>query len=126
MGTHFRGLGIMGLLQRGDIWLVDLNPTVGHEINKSRPAVIIQNNIGNKYSPTTIIAPITSQNTTQIYPTEVLLTIENSQLQKESKVLLNQIRAVDKQRLIKKMGIVHEEIMPKIDESLKISLGLTF
>ncbi len=116
----------MGLLQRGDIWLVDLNPTVGHEINKSRPAVIIQNNIGNKYSPTTIIAPITSQNTTQIYPTEVLLTIENSQLQKESKVLLNQIRAVDKQRLIKKMGIVHEEIMPKIDESLKISLGLTF
>ncbi|HIG93821.1 MAG: mRNA interferase [archaeon GW2011_AR9] len=116
----------MSQLQRGDIWLVGLDPTVGHEIKKSRPAVIIQNDIGNKYSQTTIIAPVTSQNTTQIYPTEVLLTIENSQLGKESKVLLNQIRAIDKQRLIKKLGKVHEEIMPKIDEALKISLGLNF
>ena len=114
----------MNQLKRGDIWLVDLDPTVGHEINKSRPAVIIQNDIGNKYSSTTIVAPVTSQNITPIYPIEVLLTINNSGLKKDSKVLLNQIRTIDKQRLIKKIGKVHEETMPKIDESLKISLGL--
>ncbi len=114
----------MALLQRGDIWLVNFDPTIGHEIKKSRPAVIIQNDIGNKYSSITILAPITSQGTDKIYPIEVLLTKENSGLIKESKVLLNQIRAVDKKRLIKKVGRAHEEIVSRIDEALKISLGL--
>ena len=111
-------------VKRGGIWLVNLDPTIGHEIKKSRPAVIIQNDIGNQYSPLTIIAPITSQNTDKVYPIEVLLTKSNSGLEKNSKVLLNQIRAIDKIRLIKKLGKVDKETLSKIDESIKISLGL--
>jgi len=117
-------LGIMAELKRGDIWLVNLDPTIGHEIKKSRPAVVIQNDLGNKYSPITIIAPVTSQNTEKIYPIEVLLTKSGAGLEKDSKVLLNQIRAVDKRRLIKKLGRVDNETMPKINNSIKISLGL--
>ena len=83
-------------IKRGGIWLVNLDPTIGHEIKKSRPGLIIQNDLGNRYSPITIIAPITSQNIDKIYPIEVLLTKENSGLKKDSKVLFNQIRAIDK------------------------------
>ena len=111
-------------VKRGDIWLVNLDPTVGHEIKKSRPAVIIQNDLGNKYSHITIIAPITSQSTDKIYPIDVLLAKRGSGLEKDSKVLLNQIRAIDKKRLIKRLGKVDYEIMSKINNSIKISLGL--
>ena len=86
-------------VKRGEIWLVNLDPTIGHEIKKSRPAVIIQNDLGNKFSPLTILAPITSQNTEKLYPVEVLLNKKNSGLEKESKALFNQIRSVDKSRL---------------------------
>ena len=111
-------------IKRGEIWLVNLDPTIGHEIKKSRPAVIIQNDLGNKYSPITIIAPITSQKLEKIYPIEVFLAEGNSDLKKDSKALLNQIRAVDKRRIIKKLGKVDKEIMDKIDNAIKISLGL--
>ena len=111
-------------VKRGDIWLVNLDPTVGHEIKKSRPAVIIQNDLGNKYSPITIIAPITSQNIEKSYPIEVVLDKKNYGLDRVSKVLLNQIRAIDKRRLIKKLGKVDYETMIKVDTSIKISLGL--
>ncbi len=114
----------MAEVKRGDIWLVNLDPTVGHEIKKSRPAVIIQNDLGNKYSPITIIAPITSQNIDKTYPIEVILDKKNSGLEKNSKVLLNQIRAIDKRRLIKKLGRVDYISMNKVNDSLKISLGL--
>lgn len=110
--------------KRGDIWLVNLDPTIGHEIKKSRPCVIIQNDIGNKYSTITIVAPITSQGTDKIYPIEVFLEKKTSGLDKDSKVLLNQIRAVDKRRLIKKLRKAEKEALTKIDEALKISLGL--
>mgnify|MGYP001563876852 CR=1 FL=1 len=113
----------MDEVKRGDIWLVNLDPTIGHEIKKSRPAVIIQNDLGNKYSPITIVAPITSQNIENVYPIEVLLQ-RSFGLEKNSKVLLNQIRAIDKRRLIKKLGRVDNETMGKIDTSIKISLGL--
>lgn len=102
--------------------MVNLNPTIGSEIKKSRPAVIVQNDIGNQYSPLTIIAPITSQGIEKVYPIEVL--IKNKGLEKESKVLLNQIRAVDKQRLVKRLGILNTHTIEKINEALKISLGL--
>jgi len=111
-------------MKRGDIWLVSLDPTIGHEIKKSRPAVIIQNDLGNKYSPITIIAPVTSKNIDKIYPVEISLTKKNSRLDKDSKALLNQIRAVDKRRLIKKIGKLNKEALVKLDESIKISLGL--
>ena len=114
----------MAEVKRGDIWLVSLDPTIGHEIRKSRPAVIIQNDLGNKYSPITIIAPITSQNIEKAYPIEVILDKKGSGLEKTSKVLLNQIRAIDKRRLIKKLGKVDYETMAKVDASIKISLGL--
>ncbi|HIH11712.1 TPA: type II toxin-antitoxin system PemK/MazF family toxin [Candidatus Woesearchaeota archaeon] len=117
-------MGITKQPFRGDIWIVNLDPTVGHEIKKSRPAVIIQNDIGNKYSPITIVAPITSQNTEKIYPIEVLLTKENSGVEKRSKVLLNQIRSIDKERLVKQTGKVDSETKEKIDQAIKISLGL--
>jgi len=111
-------------ISRGEIWLVSLDPTEGHEIKKTRPAVIIQNDIGNKYSALTIIAPIISQDTNKVYPFEVLLTPQNAGLEKESKALLNQIRAIDKKRLIKKIGKITTETREEIDEALKISLDL--
>ena len=113
----------MSELKRGEVWLVNLDPTVGHEIKKSRPAIIIQNDLGNKYSPITIIAPITSQNLEKVYPIEVLL-IRTAGLEKNSKVLLNQIRAIDKRRLMKKLGRVDIETMAKVDAAMRISLGL--
>ena len=112
-------------VKRGDVWLVNLDPTIGHEIRKSRPAVIIQNDIGNKYSPITIIAPITSQKIDKVYPFEVLITKNVTGLEKNSKILLNHIRAIDKKRLLKRLGMVgSEETLTKIDEAIKISLGL--
>jgi len=113
----------MAEVKRGDIWLVNLDPTIGHEIRKSRPAVIIQNDLGNKYSPITIVAPITSQNIERTYPIEVVLDKKSSGLEKISKVLLNQIRAIDKRRLIKKLGKIDYETMMNVDYSIKISLG---
>lgn len=112
-------------VRRGDIWVVNLDPTIGHEIKKSRPAVIIQNDLGNKYSPITIVAPVTSQNTEKIYPIEVLLTKQNARLQKESKVLLNQIRAIDKRRLVKRVGMLSDDAQEQVNEALRISLGLS-
>lgn len=112
-------------IKRGQIWLVNLDPTIGHEINKSRPAVIIQNDIGNKYSPITIIAPITSQKIKTIYPIDALIPKQDSGLNVDSKAILNQIRAIDKKRLIKKIGNVNELALEQINEAIKISLGLT-
>ncbi len=111
-------------VKRGDIWTVNLDPTIGHEIKKLRPAVIIQNDIGNKYSSMTIVAPITSQHTEKVFPIEVLITKENAEIEKVSKVLLNQIRAVDKERLIRRVGKLNEETLEKVDYALKISLGI--
>ena len=112
----------MADIKRGEVWMVNLDPTIGHEIKKKRPGLIIQNDIGNKYSQITIIAPITSQHLEKIYPIEVLLT--EGGLEKESKVLLNQIRAIDKIRLVKKLGRIKPETIHLVDEALKISLGL--
>lgn len=111
-------------VKRGDIWLVNLDPTEGHEIKKSRPAIIIQNDTGNEYSPITIIAPVTSQKLDSVHPFEVLLTKGSSGLEKDSKALLNQIRAIDKRRLVRKLGKVNSETLYDIDEAIKISLGL--
>lgn len=111
------------MVKRGEIWKVNLDPTIGHEIKKSRPGVVIQNDLGNKYSPITIIAPITSQNVEKVYPIEVSLS-KKSGVEKKSKVLLNQIRAIDKRRLVKTLGKVDEETLDNINEAIQISLGL--
>lgn len=109
---------------RGDVYLVNFDPTVGAEIQKTRPALILQNDIGNRYSPVTIVAAISSWEGESLYPTEVSLGACEGGLKTASLALLNQIRTIDKQRLIKKMGVVHGETMERVDRALQISLGL--
>lgn len=111
-------------IKRGDIVLVNLDPVIGSEQGKIRPAVVIQNNIGNEYSPTTIIAPITSKTFNKEFPTNVELFSKDSGLDNDSTVLLNQIRTIDKARIIKKLHSLNKEIMDRIDFTIKISLGL--
>jgi mRNA interferase MazF len=111
-------------IKRGDIILVNLNPVVVSEQGKIRPALIVQNNIGNKYSPITIVAPITSKIYSKEFPTNVEISIKESSLSRRSTVLLNQIRAIDKQRITKIIGKLNKEIMQKVDTAIKDSLDL--
>lgn len=111
-------------LKRGDVYLVSFDPTVGAKIKKIRPALVIQNDIGNRYSPVTIVAAITSQVDTTLYPTEVLLRAGEAGLTTNSAILLNQIRTVDKQRLVKRLGTATLPTMVRVDEAIQISLGL--
>jgi len=110
--------------RRGEIYLVDLDPTVGAEINKTRPALVIQNDISNRHSPITIVAAITSKYDEKLYPTEVLIRAGESGLKQDSVVLLNQIRSVDRRRIGKKIGKLTEMTMKRADRAILISLGL--
>jgi mRNA interferase MazF len=111
--------------RRREIYLVASDPTVGHEIQKTRPAVIIQNNISNEHSPITIVAAISSQFSTPPHPREVLLPSGGKTgLTLPSAAVLNQIRSIDRARLQKRLGIVDAATMQRIDEALKISLAL--
>ncbi|MDO8582596.1 MAG: type II toxin-antitoxin system PemK/MazF family toxin [bacterium] len=109
--------------KRGEIWLVNFDPTVGSEIRKTRPALILQNDTANRHSPVTIVAAISAQSDELTYPTEVLIT-QMQGIEKPSIILLNQIRTIDKQRMIKKVGIIKPDILRKVDRALKISLDL--
>ncbi len=113
----------MVLPRRGELYYVNFAPTIGVEIKKTRPALIIQNDIGNTHSPATIVAAITST-ARDIYPHEVLLKAGEGGLQKDSIVLLNQVRTIDKKRLGKKLGMVSSDALKKVDRALAISLGL--
>jgi len=112
------------IINRGDIFLADLEPIKGSEQGGVRPCLIVQNNKGNLYSPLTIIAPITSKQFTKEYPTNVLVSKRESKLDKDSTILLNQIKTIDKQRIIKKIGNIDSLTMEKVDIALKISLEL--
>ena len=111
-------------IQRGDIVLVNLDPVIGSEQGKTRPALIIQNNIGNKYSPTTIVAPITSKIFSKEFSTNVQISPQDSGLENESTILLNQIRTLDKSRIIKKLGSINDQVIKKVDLAIKISLNV--
>lgn len=111
--------------QRGEIWVVNFDPTVGAEIKKTRPALILQNDIANEHSPITIVAAITSKFDEKLYPTEVLISQGEGGLEQESVALLNQIRSVDRRRLIKRLGMLRDETMRDIENALKVSIGLT-
>ena len=111
--------------QRGEIWIVNFDPSVGAEIKKSRPALMLQNDIAKEHSPITIVAAITSKFDEKLYPTEVPIPQGEGGLEQVSVALLNQIRSVDKRRLIKKLGILRNETMRDIETALKISIGLT-
>ena len=110
--------------RRGEVFLVSLDPTVGAEIKKTRPAVVIQNDPANRRSPITIVAAITSRFETLLYPTEVLVRPPEGGLTADSVVLLNQIRSVDTGRLVRRLGILGAERMREIDRALLLSLGL--
>lgn len=111
-------------INRGDIFLARLNPVKGSEQGGIRPCLIIQDNTLNRFSPLTIIAPITSKIYEKEYPTNIEITKEESGLKIDSTILLNQIRAIDKRRIIKKIVSLNEFIMKKVDLAIRISLGL--
>ncbi|MBS3086849.1 type II toxin-antitoxin system PemK/MazF family toxin [Candidatus Pacearchaeota archaeon] len=113
----------MGRIRKGDLVIADLEPVIGSEQGGIRPALVIQNDIINIHSPTTIIAPITSKIYTKEYPTNVVFS--SSKLKKESTILLNQIRTIDKSRIKKKMSTLPSEIMNKVDMAIKVSLALS-
>ena len=111
--------------KRGDIYLVNFDPTLGAEIRKTRPALILQNDIANKYSPVTIVAAISSKFDDPLYPTEVLISAKaRTGLAVDSVVLLNQIRTVDKKRLAKRLGTLSSAKMEEVNQALRISVGL--
>ena len=110
--------------KRGEVYLVSFDPTLGAEIQKTRPALILQNDISNQYSPITIVAAITSQFKKPPFPTAVLIIPPEGGLDTQSAVLLNQIRSIDKRRLIKLLGALRPETMNRVNDALQISLGL--
>ena len=118
-------LGLASItIKRGDIFTVDLAGATGSEIDhKIRPALVIQNDIGNKYSPVTIVAPITGRQS-KSYPWEVGITQKESGLALNSSILLNQIRTVDKIRLRNKVGGLSKAKILEVDKAIKVSLGL--
>ena len=111
-------------VKRGDIFYADLSPVVGSEQGGVRPVLIIQNNIGNKYSPTVIAAAITSQTNKNRLPTHIKLNSQTSGLMKNSVVLTEQIRTIDKSRLMEKIVQVDEAVMSQVNSALGISFGL--
>lgn len=109
---------------RGDIYYANLNPVIGSEQGGVRPVLILQNDIGNKYSPTTIIAAITSKIKKAKLPTHIELTAATFNLEKDSVILLEQVRTIDKRRLKEKIAHLNDDIMAEIDQAVLISLGL--
>jgi mRNA interferase MazF len=112
-------------IRRGDIYLVSFDPTVGHEIKKTRPALVIQNDIGNQFSPLTIVAAITSSLSAVPYPVAVQIAPSKTNgLDVRSSIRLDQIRTVDRQRLVRRLGVADPATLARVDEAIKISLGL--
>ena len=109
--------------KRGEIYLVSFDPALGAEIQKTRPALILQNDIGNRHSPVTIVAAITS-NVQRQGPTSVLVKAPEGGLDVDSIVLLNQIRTVDKRRLVKRLGVLRGTTLKQVDQAIMISLAL--
>ncbi|MFN0277939.1 MAG: type II toxin-antitoxin system PemK/MazF family toxin [Pyrinomonadaceae bacterium] len=109
---------------RGEVYLINFDPTVGAEIRKTRPALIIQNDLANRYSPITIVAAITSKFDDELYPTEVLIHAGEAGLKQDSVIVFDQIRSIDKTRIVKKLGKVSEITLKRVNAAIKISLGL--
>ena len=111
-------------IKRGEIYYADLSPVIGSEQGGIRPVLIVQNDVGNKFSPTVIAAAITSQRFKTNLPTHIRVNADNCGLAKDSIVLLEQVRTIDKKRLREKMGILGKQDMNKIDRALSVSFGL--
>ena len=111
-------------VKRGEIYYADLSPVVGSEQGGIRPVLIVQNDVGNKYSPTVIAAAITSQQDKTELPTHIKVDADDCGLSKNSIVLLEQVRTIDKQRLRERMGSLGSGAMNRIDRALSVSFGL--
>jgi mRNA interferase MazF len=112
------------IVKRGDVYYADLSPVIGSEQGGVRPVLVVQNDIGNRYSPTVIVSAITSQINKAKLPTHIEISSEDFSLPKDSVVLLEQIRTIDKRRLKEKIGRFDKNLMGEVDDCLKISLGL--
>ena len=113
-------------VRRGDIYYADLSPVVGSEQGGIRPVLVVQNNVGNKHSPTVIAAAITSQIGKARLPTHIELSARTYGLSRDSVVLLEQVRTIDKRRLKERMGRLDETLMQQVDSALAVSFGLSF
>lgn len=113
------------VVRRGDIFFADLSPVVGSEQGGVRPVLILQNDIGNRYSPTTIVCAITSQIFKSPLPIHVDLRAEDSSLNRDSVILLEQIRTIDKRRLRERVAHLNSAVMARVNTAITISLGLT-
>lgn len=111
-------------VKRGDIYYADLSPVVGSEQGGLRPVLIVQNDVGNKYSPTVIAAAITSQISKAKLPTHIDVFADSYGLAKDSVILLEQIRTIDKKRLKEKMGHLDDTLMSRVDDAISVSFGL--
>lgn len=113
------------VVKRGDIFYADLSPVVGSEQGGTRPVLVIQNDVGNKFSPTVIVAAITSQINKAKMPTHIEINANDFGLAKDSVILLEQIRTIDKRRLKEKIGKLNDELLANVDEALGISFGIS-
>ena len=111
-------------IRRGDIYYADLSPVVGSEQGGIRPVLIVQNDVGNRYSPTVIAAAITSRTDKSKLPTHIDVFADKFGLEKNSVILLEQIRTLDKKRLREKMGHLDESVMDKVNSAISVSFGL--
>ncbi|SDJ67975.1 mRNA interferase MazF [Salimicrobium flavidum] len=112
------------IVKRGDVYFADLSPVVGSEQGGVRPVLVLQNDIGNRFSPTVIVAAITAQIQKAKLPTHVEIDAEKYQFERNSVILLEQIRTIDKQRLTDKITHLDESMMLRVNKALQISLGL--
>ena len=113
-----------GPVKRGEIYYADLSPVVGSEQGGMRPVLIVQNDVGNRHSPTVIAAAITSQQNKARLPTHIEISARSYGLSKDSVVLLEQVRTLDKRRLREKMGSLDEQVMQRVDHAIAVSFGL--
>lgn len=111
-------------IKRGDVYYADLSPVIGSEQGGLRPVLIVQNDVGNKYSPTVIAAAITSKMTKAKLPTHIDVTADSVGLAKDSVILLEQIRTIDKARLKEKMGHLDDSVMLNVNNAITVSFGL--
>lgn len=113
------------LIKRGELYYADLSPAIGSEQGGVRPVLVVQNDVGNKYSPTVIAAAVTSKLTKARLPTHIELSARTYGLVKDSVVLLEQIRTIDKRRLKERIGLLSPQVMARVDDALLISLGFS-
>ena len=124
MGSPSSEMKTVSIIKRGDIYYADLSPVVGSEQGGMRPVLIVQNDVGNRYSPTVIAAAITSRLSKAKLPTHIDVPGEDTGLAKDSIILLEQIRTIDKKRLKEKMGHLDDATMNSVNNAIQVSFGL--